>query len=82
MSLSTTNPFDCEKECKLHQDCLLFKFSEHVALVENVFENVGVCELFESEFRTGCHDLSGPLVSKSNIEINTGFHKFVEYFRI
>ena len=52
-----------------------FKFSEHVAFVENVFENVGVCELFESEFRTSCHDLSGPLVSKLNKEINTGGSK-------
>ena len=72
MSLNTTNPFDCEKECKLHQDCLFFEFSDHVAFVENVFENIGVCELFESEFRAGCQDLAGPLVSKLNKEINTG----------
>ena len=72
MSLSTTNAFDCEKECKIHQDCSFFKFSEHVAFVENVFENVGVCELFESEFRHGCHNLAGPLVSKLYIELNIG----------
>merc|ERR1712038_280610 len=51
MSLSTTNAFDCEQECKKQQDCFFFNFSERD----------GVCELYESEFRHGCHDLSGPL---------------------
>ena len=60
MTLSTTNAFDCEKECKKQQDCFFFNFSERD----------GVCELYESEFRHGCHDLSGPLVSSLNIEVN------------
>ena len=63
MSLSTINAFDCEKECKIHQTYLnknvnYFKFSERD----------GVCELYEWEFRNGCQDLSGPLVSTLDID--------------
>ena len=77
MSLSTTNSFDCEKQCKLHQryfnkNVNYFKFSERD----------GVCELYEWEFRHGCQDLSGPLVSSLDIEINIRIQSLIEYFRI
>ena len=57
------NAFDCEKECKIHQHCLFFHFSGRDT----------VCELFESEFRNGCYDLSGPLASTLNVKTNIGF---------
>ena len=74
ISFITTNAFDCEKECKIHQDCFYFKFSER--------DGDGRCELFESEFRNDCHDLSGPLVSSLIIENVIGIQSRIDYFRI
>ena len=53
ISFITTSSFDCEQQCKVQKDCLFFKFSE----------SNGVCELFQSEFRNRCLNISGPLVS-------------------
>ena len=60
MSLSTTSAFDCEKHCKVHAACFFFKFSEEG----------GVCELFESEYRTGCSQVAGALVRNYDISFN------------
>ena len=71
-SWNTTSSFDCEKQCKLDTDCLFFKFTE----------GNGVCDLFESEYRANCYDVSGPLVSNYNVEIIWTIQRLVEYFCI
>ena len=52
MSFRTMSAFDCEKDCKAHENCSFFKFSE----INDV------CEFFESEFRSGCSDVSATMV--------------------
>ena len=51
VSFRPTNSFSCEKYCKINKQCSFFKFTE----------NNGLCELFDSEYRKDCTNISGPL---------------------
>ena len=60
LSFRTMSSFDCEKDCKAHENCFFFKFSE----------GNGVCEFFESEYRTGCSEISATMVGYFHVYIS------------
>ena len=72
MSLNATSSFDCEQHCKVDVDCFFFQFHE----------DNGTCELFESEYRSSCLDVSATMVRNFNVQIKWTIQILVAYFLI